>query len=72
MAKAALTAFKMPVCPTTLTQLVSHQYASAEGQTAQEMEPNGKAAREIEALWSWIKNNGWLEEAPAAGRRVGE
>src|SRR4051812_38333543 len=72
MAKAALTAFKLQVCPTTLTQLVSHQYASAEGQTAQEMEPNGKAAREIAALWNWINAQGWLDEAPAAGRRVGE
>jgi chromosome partitioning protein len=72
LAKAVLTAFKLPVCPTTLTQLVSHQYASAEGQTAQEMEPHGKAAREVTALWNWLKSQGWLADEPAAGRRAGE
>jgi len=82
LAKAALTTFKLPVCPTSLTQLVAHQYASANGQTAQEGEPGGKAATEIAAVWAWIKNQGWLEDedAPAAagqgsscdGKAIGE
>lgn len=57
MARAALTAFPMPTCPTALTHLMSHPYASAEGQTAQEREPKGKAAAELADLWAWLKSS---------------
>lgn len=57
MARAALTAFPMPTCPTAITHLMSHPYASAEGQTAQEREPRGKAAGELADLWAWLKSN---------------
>jgi chromosome partitioning protein len=57
MARAALTAFPMPTCPTALTHLMSHPYASAEGQTAQEREPKSKAAAELAEVWAWLKSN---------------
>ena len=57
MARAALTAFPMPTCPTALTHLMSHPYASAEGQTAQEREPKSKAAAELAELWAWLKSS---------------
>jgi chromosome partitioning protein len=69
MARAALTTFHLPVCPVALTQLVAHQYASADGLTASELEPNGKAARELEALWKWISAQGWLAEAAVTQRK---
>lgn len=56
MARAALTAFPMPTCPTAITHLMSHPYASAEGQTAQEREPKGKAAAELAEVWAWLKS----------------
>ena len=57
LARAALAAFTMPLCPTAITQLVSHPYASAEGMTAQEREPDSRAAVEIAELWAWIKQH---------------
>ncbi len=50
------TAFPMPTCPTAITHLMSHPYASAEGQTAQEREPKGKAAAELASVWDWLKS----------------
>jgi len=57
MARAALTAFPMPTCPTAITHLMTHPYASAEGQTAQEREPNGKAAAELAEIWAWFDSS---------------
>lgn len=55
LARAALTAFRLPICPIALTSLVSHPYASAEGLTAQEREPGSKATAEIVGAWEWVK-----------------
>lgn len=57
LARAALTAFQLPICPTAVTHLVSHPYAAAEGLTAQEREPTSKAAAELAETWEWIKTN---------------
>lgn len=57
LARSALSTFAMPICPVAITQLVSHPYASAEGFTAQEREPNGRAAGELIECWSWLKTN---------------
>ena len=54
MARGALAAFPMPTCPTSITHLMSHPYASAEGLTAQEREPKGKAATELAEIWAWF------------------
>jgi chromosome partitioning protein len=58
LARAALATFRLPVCPATISQLVSHPYASAEGLTASEREPGGKAALEIDAAWRWLRKEG--------------
>jgi chromosome partitioning protein len=54
LARSALATFALPICPTALTQLVAHPYASAEGLTAQEREPDGKAAAELGDVWKWL------------------
>lgn len=54
LGRAALAAVEFPTCPTAITHLMSHPYASAEGLTAQEREPGGKAAREIAEVWDWF------------------
>jgi chromosome partitioning protein len=54
LARSALATFALPICPTALTQLVTHPYASAEGLTAQEREPDSKAAAELGAVWQWL------------------
>jgi chromosome partitioning protein len=55
LARAALTTFNLPTCPTAITQLVGHPYASAEGLCIQEREPDSKGAAEIAAVWEWAK-----------------
>lgn len=42
------------MAPTILHRFKVHRDASREGVTAQEMEPNSKAAHEIIALWEWV------------------
>jgi chromosome partitioning protein len=54
LARSALATFALPICPTAITQLVTHPYASAEGLTAQEREPTSKAAVELGEVWKWL------------------
>jgi chromosome partitioning protein len=56
LARAALTTFNLPTCPTAITQLVGHPYASAEGLAIQEREPDSRGAAEIAAVWDWIRS----------------
>ena len=55
LARSALATFALPICPTAITQLVTHPYASAEGLTAQEREPASKAAVELGEVWQWLR-----------------
>jgi len=55
LARSALTAFRLPIWPGQMTQLISHPYAAAEGLTASEREPGSKAATEVAAAWEWTK-----------------
>jgi chromosome partitioning protein len=57
MARGALAAFPMPTSPTAITHLMSHPYSSADGQTAQEREPKGKAAVELAEIWAWLHSS---------------
>jgi hypothetical protein len=43
-----------------MAQLITHAYASAEGETANEREPNGKAAQEVTAVYHWLKKTGLI------------
>jgi chromosome partitioning protein len=58
LARTALGTFGLPVCPVAMAQLVTHAYASAEGETANEREPGGKAAQEVTAVYEWLKKGG--------------
>ena len=41
--------------PVVLHRRKAHRDASASGQTVQEVDPNGKAAAEVESLWAWVR-----------------
>ena len=60
LARTALGTFRLPVCPVAMAQLVTHAYASAEGETANEREPNGKAAEEVNAVFKWLVKEGLI------------
>jgi chromosome partitioning protein len=53
-AKAITAQFGMPVCPIRLGQRVAFNRCLLTGQTAQEYEPDGKAAQEIDSLRLWV------------------
>jgi chromosome partitioning protein len=55
LARTALGTFGLPVCPTAMAQLITHAYASAEGETANEREPEGKAAQEVTEVYEWLR-----------------
>ena len=44
----------LKICPVTLGDRAAFHRSSAKGETAAEVDPEGKAAKEIEKLWKWI------------------
>lgn len=54
-ARDAVSAHGLGVAPTMLQQRAAYGHALTAGQTAQEYEPEGKAAAEVEELFAWIK-----------------
>ena len=42
-----------PPCPIVLPDRAAYRHASAEGRTVMELEPHGKAAEEIAAIYDW-------------------
>ncbi len=53
-AEEAVTGYGVPIVPIHIGQRAAFQHALTVGQTAQEYEPNGKAAEEITQLYRWI------------------
>jgi chromosome partitioning protein len=49
-----VTEFGLRVAPVRLSDRATFRHATGSGQSAQEIEPSGKAASEIEALWKWV------------------
>jgi chromosome partitioning protein len=44
----------LQMCPVELGDRAAFHRSSAKGETAAEIDPTGKAAKEIEALWKWL------------------
>ena len=53
-ARLVFEAAKVPMSPVVLHRYKEHRDANPKGLTAQELEPNSIAAREIIALWEWL------------------
>jgi chromosome partitioning protein len=49
-------AFKLPVCPVHLSHRAAFAEAPATGKAPQELEPQGKAAAELEALFAFVQD----------------
>jgi len=45
----------LQVCPVTLGDRAAFHRSAAKGEVASELEPEGKAAQEADALWQWVK-----------------
>jgi chromosome partitioning protein len=53
-ARYILNEIKLPMVPVVLHRYRQHRDANPKGLTAQELEPNSRAAAEVSALWDWI------------------
>lgn len=53
-AAAAVETYDVPVCPVHIGQRAAFLHALTAGMTAQEYEPQGKAAEEISRLYRWV------------------
>lgn len=51
---SALRVHGLPVCPTPIVDRTAYRDSYALGEGVIEYEPNGKAAKEIAEIWSWI------------------
>lgn len=49
-----VTDFGLKVAPVRLSDRATFRHATGSGQSAQEIEPVGKAAAEVDALWKWV------------------
>jgi chromosome partitioning protein len=70
-AKAITAQFGMPVCPVRLGQRVAFNRCLLTGQTAQEWEPDGKAAQEVDSLCRWISELANLSDGGKAPKALG-
>lgn len=61
LARGALAAFGLPITP-GISNLVAFPYAAASGEAVCEWEPEGKAAAEIQRLWTWLIAKGFVHE----------
>ena len=55
-ARAAISTYDVPTAPQQIGQRIAYVHALTAGLTAQEYEPKGKAAAEIQALYTYIAN----------------
>ncbi len=53
-ARAAIALYNIPIAPAQLVQRNAFVHSLTEGLTAQEYEPEGKAAQEIRSLFAWL------------------
>src|SRR3954464_5305365 len=67
-ARAITAQFGMPVAPVRMGQRVAFNRCLLTGQTAQEYEPDGKAAQEVAALLEWVSELVGLSASVADGK----
>lgn len=54
-AEKTATTLGLAICPVTLGERAAFHRSSAKGETAAEIEAEGKAAKEVEKLWKWLR-----------------
>ena len=47
----------LEICPVELGERADFHRSSAKGETAGELDPDGKAAKEIDKLWKWLNKS---------------
>ncbi len=54
-ARSTAAAMGLDICPIELGDRAAFHRSSAKGETAAEADPTGKAAKEVDALWKWLR-----------------
>jgi chromosome partitioning protein len=50
--------FGLAIAPVVLSERAAYHHATGAGKAAQELEPGGRAAEEVAALWAWVRQRG--------------
>lgn len=50
--------FGLAIAPVVLSERAAYHHATGAGKAAQELEPGGRAAEEVAALWNWVRQRG--------------
>lgn len=50
--------FGLAIAPVLLSERAAYHHATGAGKAAQELEPGGRAAEEVAALWNWVRRRG--------------
>ena len=66
-ATKAAEAMGLQVCPIQFGERAAFHRSSGTGEVAAEIEPDGKAAGEVDALWKWASGHITLKPNPARG-----
>ncbi len=69
-ARRALAAAGVPVAEPVLHHLVAFSHAVNDGRSAQEFDPNGKAAAEVSRLFAWLSKQANLKPALPANTKT--
>ena len=70
IARQVFETVKLPMVPAVIHRFKVHRDASREGVTACELEPDGKAAAELEALWDWVSAELQLNTSAVVHKRA--
>lgn len=62
----------LPVCPVRVGQRVAYSHSLIDGRTAQEVEPEGKAAEEVRQLYAWTCAQLHMSPRPQERKRYGK
>ena len=71
-AREVATGIGLAIAPVQLAERAAFHKATEQGLTAQETEPNGKAAAEVAALWQWVCDQVSLSPRKQTRMRTGK
>ena len=67
-AAEVVTGYGLKVAPVALSERAVYHHSTAEGKTAQETEPEGRAAAEVAELWKWVGQHVSTQARQSASR----
>ena len=69
-ASEIVSGFGLSIAPVVLSERAAYHHATGPGKTAPEIEPNGKGAEEVAALWASVRKRANVSAREQAGRSM--